>query len=122
MQVTELAAEGLKREYKVVVDAGEIETRVGKRLTELQKTIRMPGFRPGKVPVKLLRKQYGRSVMGEILEQAVNQGSQLIEFVSTCLVLLYFSVLQKLLQTHARLLRGRVFHLVQLFWQSAVRS
>jgi trigger factor len=76
MQVTELAAEGLKREYKVVVDAGEIETRVGKRLSELQQTIRMPGFRPGKVPVKLLRKQYGRSVMGEILEQAVNQGSQ----------------------------------------------
>ena len=36
----------------------------------------MPGFRPGKVPVSLLRKQYGRSVMGEVLEQAVNEGSQ----------------------------------------------
>ena len=43
---------------------------------ELKGRIRMPGFRPGKVPVALLRKQYGRSVMGEVLEQAVNQGSQ----------------------------------------------
>ena len=76
MQVTELSAEGLKREYKVVVQAGEIEDRVARRLDELRQKIRMPGFRPGKVPVSLLRKQYGRSVMGEVLEQAVNQGSQ----------------------------------------------
>src|ERR671910_2199852 len=76
MQVTELSAEGLKRAYKVVVQAGEIEDRITNRLDELRRTIRMPGFRPGKVPVNLLRKQYGRSVMGEVLEQAVNQGSQ----------------------------------------------
>jgi trigger factor len=76
MQVTETSAEGLKREYKVVVPAGDIEDKVSKRLDELARTIRMPGFRPGKVPVTLLRKQYGRSVMGEVLEQAVNQGSQ----------------------------------------------
>ena len=76
MQVTELSADGLRREYKVVIQADEIEDRVSKRLDELRRTIRMPGFRPGKVPVTLLRKQYGRSVMGEVLEQAVNQGSQ----------------------------------------------
>lgn len=76
MQVTELSADGLKREYKVIVQAQEIEDRVSGRLDELSRTIRMPGFRPGKVPVALLRKQYGRSVMGEVLEQAVNQGSQ----------------------------------------------
>jgi trigger factor len=76
MQVTELSADGLKREYKVIVQAQEIEARVSGRLTELSRTIRIPGFRPGKVPVALLRKQYGRSVMGEVLEQAVNQGSQ----------------------------------------------
>jgi trigger factor len=76
MQVTELSAEGLKREYKVVVQAAEIEHQVAHRLEELKGRIRMPGFRPGKVPVALLRKQYGRSVMGEVLEQAVNQGSQ----------------------------------------------
>jgi trigger factor len=76
MQVTELSADGLKREYKIVVDANEIEDRVAGRLNELSRTIRMPGFRPGKVPVSLLRKQYGRSVMGEVVEQAVNRGSQ----------------------------------------------
>jgi trigger factor len=76
MQVTELSAAGLKREYKVVVQAAEIEHQVAHRLEELKSKIRMPGFRPGKVPVTLLRKQYGRSVMGEVLEQAVNQGSQ----------------------------------------------
>jgi trigger factor len=76
MQVTELSADGLKREYRIVVRANEIEDRVSGRLAELSRTIRMPGFRPGKVPVALLRKQYGRSVMGEVVEQAVNQGSQ----------------------------------------------
>jgi trigger factor len=76
MQVTELSADGLRREYRIVVDANEIENRVSGRLSELSRTIRMPGFRPGKVPVALLRKQYGRSVMGEVVEQAVNQGSQ----------------------------------------------
>ncbi len=76
MQVKELSAEGLKRAYEVVVDASEIEQRVDKRLDELKKTIKVPGFRPGKVPVTLLKKQYGRSVMGEVLEQAVNDGSQ----------------------------------------------
>ena len=62
MQVTELSADGLKREYKIVVDANEIEHRVAGRLDELSRKVRMPGFRPGKVPVALLRKQYGRSV------------------------------------------------------------
>jgi trigger factor len=76
MQVTELSAEGLKREYKVIVEAAEIEGQVAHRLEELKGRIRMPGFRPGKVPIALLRKQYGRSVMGEVLEQAVNRGSQ----------------------------------------------
>lgn len=76
MQVTELSAEGLKREYKVVVEAAEIEGQVAHRLEELKGRVRMPGFRPGKVPISLLRKQYGRSIMGEVLEQAVNRGSQ----------------------------------------------
>ena len=76
MQVTELPAEGLKRSYKVTVPAGEIETRVKGRLERLQQTVRMPGFRPGKAPLPLLKKQYGRSVMSEILEQAVDEGAK----------------------------------------------
>jgi trigger factor len=76
MQVTEVAAEGLKREYKVVVAATEIEGKVEARLKKIAKTAKVPGFRPGKVPLSLLKKQYGRQVMGEILEQAVDEGSK----------------------------------------------
>ena len=53
MQVTEIAAEGLKREFKVTVAASEIESRVQSRLARLAKTVRMPGFRPGKAPLPL---------------------------------------------------------------------
>jgi trigger factor len=76
MQVTQVAAEGLKREFRVVVPAGEIEERVQTRLKKLVQTVRLPGFRPGKAPISLLKKQYGRSVMGEVLEQAVDEGSR----------------------------------------------
>ncbi|MFO1068182.1 MAG: trigger factor [Geminicoccaceae bacterium] len=76
MQVTQVAADGLKREFKVVVPAGEIESRVKSRLERLVKTVRVPGFRPGKAPLSLLKKQYGRAVMGEVLEEAVDQGSR----------------------------------------------
>lgn len=76
MQVTEVAADGLKREYKVVVAASEIQGKVDARLKKLAKTVRIPGFRPGKAPLTLLKKQYGRSVMGEVLEQTVDEGSR----------------------------------------------
>lgn len=76
MQVTEVSAEGLMRQYKVVVPAGEMEDRVNSRLKRLAQTIKMPGFRPGKAPLSLLKKQYGRSVMGEVLEQAVDEGTR----------------------------------------------
>jgi trigger factor len=76
MQVTEIAAEGLKREYKVTVPASEIASRVQSRLERLAKTVRLPGFRPGKAPLPLLKKQYGRSILGEVLEEAVDEGSK----------------------------------------------
>ncbi|WP_421998442.1 trigger factor [Reyranella sp.] len=72
MQVTELSAEGLKRQFKIVVPAGELSAKVDARLAELAQTAQMPGFRPGKVPVGLLKKQYGQALFGEALEQAVN--------------------------------------------------
>ena len=76
MQVTETKSEGLSREYKVALPAKEIEDKISHRLKELARTAQLPGFRPGKVPVSLLRKKYGPSVMGEILERAVNDSSQ----------------------------------------------
>lgn len=74
MQVTETGADGLKREFHIVVPAGELEDKVVSRLDELGRTIRLPGFRPGKVPMQILRRRYGPSVLGEVLESTV-QGS-----------------------------------------------
>ena len=76
MQVTETKSEGLSREFKIALPAAEIEEKISHRLKELAQTANMPGFRPGKVPVSVLRKKYGPSVMGEVLERAVNDSSQ----------------------------------------------
>lgn len=74
MQVTETNAEGLKREFRVVVPAGELEEKVTDRLGEIGRTIQLRGFRPGKVPMQILRRRFGPSVLGEVLESTV-QGS-----------------------------------------------
>lgn len=76
MDVTETLSDGLKHEFKVVVPAGEIDERIGDRLEEIRKTVRMPGFRPGKVPANLVRKQYEKAILGEVLEDTVNTTSQ----------------------------------------------
>jgi trigger factor len=75
MQVTELSADGLKRQFKIVVPAGDLSAKVDERLAELAQTAQLPGFRKGKVPVGLLKKQYGQALYGEALEQAVNQST-----------------------------------------------
>ena len=75
MQVTELSTAGLKRQFKIVVPAGDLSSKVEERLQELAKTAQMPGFRPGKVPVSLLKKQYGQALFGEAVEQIVNSGT-----------------------------------------------
>jgi trigger factor len=74
MQVTETNTDGLKREFRIVVPAGELEDKVTRRLGEIGQTIRLPGFRPGKVPLQILRRRYGPAVLGEVLESTV-QGS-----------------------------------------------
>ena len=71
MQVTETLSEGLKREYKVVVPAAELDAKVNARLDELKDRIRINGFRPGKVPVTHLKRMYGRSAMAEVIEATV---------------------------------------------------
>jgi trigger factor len=75
MQVTETLSEDLKREFKVVVAAKDISEKLEVRLEELGQQVRIPGFRPGKVPLTILKQRFGTSVMGEIVEQAVNDAS-----------------------------------------------
>jgi trigger factor len=74
MQVTETNADGLKREFRIVIPAGELEDKVTNRLGEIGRTINLPGFRPGRVPMQILRRRFGPSVLGEVLESTV-QGS-----------------------------------------------
>ena len=76
MQVTETVSEGLKREFRIVVPAEEIQSQVTSKLQDIGQQIRLPGFRPGKAPLKVLKQRYGKGVMGEVLESAVNQSSQ----------------------------------------------
>ncbi|SDF69485.1 trigger factor [Limimonas halophila] len=76
MQVTETHADGLKRQYKVVVDKNDIDQRIQDRLNELGQEAQIPGFRKGKAPISLLRQRFGRAVQGEVLEKAVNETSQ----------------------------------------------
>jgi trigger factor len=75
MQVTETNVDGLKREFKVVIASNDIEEKVQHRLSELGRSVRLPGFRPGKVPMNVLRQRYGSAVRGEVLEQAVTDSS-----------------------------------------------
>jgi trigger factor len=75
MNVTETSADGLKREFKITIPAGEIEEQIARRLDEVGRMARIPGFRPGKVPMPLLRKRFGSAVRGEVLESAVQDSS-----------------------------------------------
>lgn len=75
MQVTETLSTGLKREFKVVLTAADLETRLVDGLEGLKDKVKINGFRPGKVPPGYLRKMYGRSVMNDVLQNAVNEAN-----------------------------------------------
>ncbi len=76
MQVSETKNEGLSREFTVTVGADEIDQKVEAKLVEVGQTMKLPGFRPGKVPMKILRQRFGNAVLGEVLEAAVGETSQ----------------------------------------------
>ncbi|MFN3656434.1 MAG: trigger factor [Pseudolabrys sp.] len=78
MQVTETLSEGLKREYKVVVPAAELDAKVNARLDELKDRVQIRGFRPGKVPVAHLKRMYGRATMAEVIEATVRDANNQI--------------------------------------------
>jgi len=78
MQVTETSAAGLKREYRVVVPATDLEARVNERLDDLKGRVQLRGFRPGKVPVAHLKRLYGKSAMAEVIEAAVREANSKI--------------------------------------------
>ena len=76
MQVTETLSEGLKRGFAITVPASDIEDKRAKRLQELGKTVKLPGFRPGKVPMSVVRQRFGTAIMSEVLEESVSSATQ----------------------------------------------
>ncbi len=73
MQITETSVEGLKRQYKVVLPAADLATRLADEMVTLQKKVTLPGFRPGKVPQHHLKRVYGKSVMADVVQNVVNE-------------------------------------------------
>lgn len=72
MQVTETLNEGLKRAYSIVVTAAELDAKVNEKLVEAQPDIEMKGFRKGKVPMAMLKKQFGPRVLGEAMQETID--------------------------------------------------
>ncbi|WP_434286736.1 trigger factor [Celeribacter sp. SCSIO 80788] len=72
MQVTETLNEGLKRGYQITITAAELDDKVNAKLKEAQPEVEMKGFRKGKVPLALLKKQFGPRVLGEAMQETVD--------------------------------------------------
>lgn len=75
MKVEKIKEENLVREYNVVVPANDIETKISSELVKVGKTAKVPGFRPNKIPVDVLRKKYLKDVMGQVLQDVVTESS-----------------------------------------------
>ena len=78
MQVTETLSQGLKRAYKVVLPAKDLAARLDGQLAEMKTKAQIKGFRPGKVPVSYLKRVYGKSVMAEVVQNAVTEANRKI--------------------------------------------
>ena len=72
MQVTETLNEGLKRAYSIKLTAAELDTKVTEKLHEAQPDVEMKGFRKGKVPLALLKRQFGQRIMGEAMQETID--------------------------------------------------
>ena len=78
MQVTETLSQGLKREYDISLPASDLASKLDGQLAELKAKVRINGFRPGKVPVEHLRKVYGKSVMADVVQEAIASANKKI--------------------------------------------
>jgi len=78
MDVTQTLSEGLQREFSITLTAAQIETRVDERIASLATEVKMPGFRPGKVPASVVKTRYGKQVLGEVLQAALDDATRKI--------------------------------------------
>ena len=75
MQIVETLNEGLKRAFSITIPAADVDARVDQQIRKMAPTMRMPGFRPGKVPPNLVRKMHGEALHGEALAVGGGQGA-----------------------------------------------
>ncbi|MDP3495392.1 MAG: trigger factor [Hyphomonadaceae bacterium] len=75
MNVTETKSEGLSREFRVTIPKGDLAAKLNDKITEMQPKMNLKGFRPGKVPAAHIKKMYGKSIMGDIVNDLVNESS-----------------------------------------------
>ena len=76
MNVSQTKSEGLLREYKIVITATEIDAEVSKKLKEIATTVKMPGFRPGKVPMSVVKSRFSDQVRGDAIKAALDEGAR----------------------------------------------
>jgi trigger factor len=78
MQTTETLSQGLKRQYQVVLSAAELASKLDAQLAGMKDKVRINGFRPGKVPPGHLKRLYGKQIMSDVVQEAVNEAHQQI--------------------------------------------
>ncbi len=76
MNVSETKSEGLLREYQIVITAAEIDAEILKKLEEITTTVKMPGFRPGKVPMSIVKSRFSDQVRGDVIKAALDEGTR----------------------------------------------
>ena len=76
MNITETVNQELRREYRIVIPATDLDQKLNGKIEEIKPRMNLKGFRPGKAPISYLKKTFGKQMMGEIVKQAVNELNQ----------------------------------------------
>ena len=76
MTITQTLSEGLKREFEIVITSSEIDNLVNDKLINIAKEAKLPGFRPGKVPVSVVKNRFGKQVLGEVVRESVDNATK----------------------------------------------
>ena len=76
MTITQTLSEGLKREFEIVITSSEIDKLVNDKLINIAKEAKLPGFRPGKVPVSVVKNRFGKQVLGEVVRESVDNATK----------------------------------------------
>jgi trigger factor len=76
MTITQTLSEGLKREFEIVITSSQIDKLVNDKLINIAKEAKLPGFRPGKVPVSVVKNRFGKQVLGEVVRESVDNATK----------------------------------------------